>query len=90
MVSDVTSLQTDLTQPITFKSSILLKWYQMLVYYYPLSKLRTWWAILQYFNLKALIIPASKGCNLGAVFLGRNTNFMFGKFFLIRQVFLGG
>ena len=34
-------------------------------------------------SLKGLIIPASRGCNLNVVFLGRNTNFMLDNIFSI-------
>ena len=59
MVSDLTSLQADLTQPITFKMliSLIISDARLLSFtlesMYRMSNLR-------YFNLKALIIPASK------------------------------
>ena len=67
MVFNVTSLQADLTQPITFKMLISLI-YQMFVYYHPLSKYVPD-EPFTVFNLKALIIPTSKSCNLDVVFL---------------------
>ena len=82
MVSDVNSFQADLTQPITFKMLISLI---ILDACLLLSTLEITYLMsnLPYFNLKDLIIPASKGCNLDVVFLGRNANFMFDKFFSI-------
>ena len=82
MVSDVNSFQADLTQPITLKmliSLIILDAYLLsstLEITYLMSNLR-------YFNLKDLIISATEGCNLDVVFLRRNANFMFDKFFSI-------
>ena len=82
MVSDVTPLQADLIQPITFKVLISL-----IILAAPLlsSTLEITYLMSnkRYFNLKILIVPASKGCNLDVVFLERNTNFMFDKFFSI-------
>ena len=80
MVSDVSSLQGDLTQPITFKMLILLIILDARLLSSPLE-ITYLMSILQDFNLKALIIPASKGCNLDVMFLERNTNLMFDKFF---------
>ena len=80
MVSDVTSLQGDLTQPITFKMLILLIILDARLLSSTLEIMYLM-SILQDFNLKALIIPASKGCNLDVMILGRNTNLMFDKFF---------
>ena len=82
MLYGVTFLQADLTQPITFKMLISLIISDVcllsstLEITYLMSNLR-------YFNFKALIIPASKGCNFDVMFLGRNTNFMFYMFFSI-------
>ena len=67
MVSDVSSLQGDLTQPITFKMLILLIILDARLLLSPLE-ITYLMSILQDFNLKALIIPASKGCNLDVVF----------------------
>ena len=81
MVSDVNSFQADLTQPITFKMLIsLIILDACLSSTFEITYLMS---NLRYFNLKDLIIPASKGCNLDVVFLGRNANFMFDKFFSI-------
>ena len=78
--TDVTSLQVDLTQPITFKMmiSLIISDAHLLSSSLEITYLMS---NLRYFNLKALIIPASKGCNLDVMILGRNTNLMFDKFF---------
>ena len=67
-------------QPITFKMLILLIILDARLLSSPLE-ITYLMSILQDFNLKALIIPASKGCNLDVMFLERNTNLMFDKFF---------
>ena len=76
MVSVVTSLQADLTQPITFKMviSLIVSDAGLLL---PTLEITYLMRNLEYFNLKALIIPASTGCKLDVVLLGRNTNFTF-------------
>ena len=67
MVSGVTSLQVDLTQPIIFKMLILLKISDALLLSSALE-ITDLMSSSRYFSLKALIIPASKGCNLDVVF----------------------
>ena len=66
--TDVASLQVDLTQPITFKMmiSLIISDAHLLSSSLEITYLMS---NLRYFNLKALIIPASKGCNLDVVFL---------------------
>ena len=82
MVKDVTSLQEDLNQPTTFKmlTSLIISDARLLSSTPEITYLMS---NLPYLNLKALVILASKGCNLDGVFLGGNTNFMFDKFFSI-------
>ena len=67
MVSGVTSLQVDLTQPITFKMLILLKISDAHLLSSALE-ITDLMSSSRYFSLKALIILASKGCNLDVVF----------------------
>ena len=86
MMSDVTSLQADLTQLITFKMLISLIISDARL---SSSTLEITYLMrnLRYFNLKALIIPTSKDCNLDVVFSGRNTNLRSTSF---SQLILGG
>lgn len=68
MSSDVTFFNADLTQPITFKISTALIIFGA-DFFSSVLQVTHLLTNLWPFNLKALIIPASKNFNLDVVFL---------------------